>query len=130
MAYTVTENGAAFDRGVAAGEISQRLKGLEAHDEKLNGSLDKIADKLGGLTLAVQRLDDRMKANQETVATTAEAVEKEREATASAVEKVRTTTRDAVDRRWSPLARIGAVVGILAGLAVILGLILAYATKP
>jgi predicted nuclease with TOPRIM domain len=110
-------NPAEFDRGVAAGEVSQRLKSLEGHNDKLNGSLDKIADKLGGLTLAVQRLDDRMKANQETVATTAEAVEKERDATATAVEKVRTTTRDAAELRWSPLARITAAVGALAASA-------------
>lgn len=131
MAYTVVENGSAFDRGVAAGEIGQRLKEHDAHLAKINGSMADVARRLetqgvtlGEMKMQVQRMADAMTADRATVATTADAVEKERASTATAVEKERTTLRDSTERRWSPLSRIGITVGILGGLAALVTTIL------
>jgi hypothetical protein len=106
MGYTVTENGRDFDRGVAAGEISQRLKEHDQHFAKINGSMERVANELVKQTLAIQRMSDAMTANEATVLKTAAALKDAEEA-----------RRDRTETRWSPLTRLGIVVGILVGLA-------------
>jgi hypothetical protein len=125
MGYTVTENGSAFDRGVAAGEIAQRLKEHDKHFAQINGSMERVADELSGIKLQMQRMADAMSADRATVLTTAAAVEKERESTAQAVEKERTTLRDQAETRWSPLMRWGVFAGILAAIASVVAIVLA-----
>jgi methyl-accepting chemotaxis protein len=106
MGYTVTENGSQYDRGVAAGEISQRLKEHDQHFSKINGSMERVANELQKQTLAIQRMSDAMTANEATVLKTAAALKDAEEA-----------RRDRTETRWSPLTRLGIVVGILVGLA-------------
>jgi hypothetical protein len=114
----VTDDGA-FDRGVVAGEIAQRLRDHDRHLNKINGSMDRVADELAGIRLQMQRMADAMAADRATVVTTASAVEKERESTAQAVEKQRITRRDQAEKRWSPFARFAVALGAVAAAAAI-----------
>jgi methyl-accepting chemotaxis protein len=114
MGYTVTENGSSFDRGVAAGEISQRLKEHDQHFAKINGSMERVADELQKQTLAIQRMSDAMTANEATVLKTAAALKEAEEA-----------RRDRSETRWSPLTRLGVVIGILAAVASVVAIVLA-----
>jgi hypothetical protein len=109
-----------YDRGVQ----DQRLKGHDDHFARINGSIgDMVVEmrgvkmELGGVRMDLQRLADAVAANQETVATTALAVEAERKSTADAVENQRTASRDSSEKRWSPLSRIVAIISIASGLA-------------
>jgi septal ring factor EnvC (AmiA/AmiB activator) len=111
-----------YERGIQ----DQRLQDHDDHFERLNGSLSDVAHELSalrteisGLRLDHQRLTDAVASNQQTVATTALAVENERKSTAEAVEQQRTTLRDSSEKRWSPLGRMVAIatlVGAIAGL--------------
>jgi uncharacterized protein YdcH (DUF465 family) len=114
MGYTVAENGSQFDRGVAAGEISQRLKEHDQHFAKINGSMERVADELAKQTLAIQRMSDAMTANEATVLKTAAALKDADEA-----------RRDQSETRWSPLARLGAVAVIIGAIASVVAIVLA-----
>jgi hypothetical protein len=96
----------AYERGVSAGEIAQRLRDHDQHFAKINGSMDSVAKELRGLTLAVQRLGDAADADRLTVKTTAEALEKQ--------ERQR---REQSDSRWSPMAKTIAVIVAIATVA-------------
>jgi hypothetical protein len=120
----VSDDGGAFDRGVVAGEIAQRLRDHDQHLNKINGSMDRVADELAGIRLQMQRMADAMAADRATVTVTAQAVEKERESTALAVEKQRLTRRDQAERRWSPFARFAVAVGAVAAVAAIAAFLL------
>jgi hypothetical protein len=99
----------AYDRGVAAGEIAQRLAGHDEHLAKINGSMDRVADRLDTLVLAVQRLGDAMAADRATVVTTASALKDADEA------------RRATDvRHWTPFQRGIAVLGAAAAIATVI----------
>jgi hypothetical protein len=119
------EDSGAFDRGVAAGEIAQRLKEHDTHFARLNGHLGDVATRLSGIEMQMQRMADAMESDRATVVTTASAVEKERESTAQAVEKARMTQRDQSERRWSPLQRWGTVFGIVVAIASVVAIVLA-----
>jgi hypothetical protein len=117
----------AFDRGVSAGKIEQRLKDHDKHLSAINGSvahvadrLDGIDEKIGSIFLTLQRIADGTTADKRTVITTAEAVEKERISKAEAVEETRRTR----DQRWSPLTRWAAAVAILGSIAGIVALVI------
>jgi hypothetical protein len=97
-----------YDRGVAAGEIAQRLAGHDEHLAKINGSVDRVADRLDALVLAVQRLADATAADRATVVTTAAALKDADEA------------RRATDvRHWTPFQRGIAVIGAVGVIATI-----------
>lgn len=104
----------AYDRGAAAGEIAARLAGHDKHFATINGSLAEIAKEMHALTLAVQRLGDQAVSRDATVVTTAAALKDAEEA-----------RRSKDDQSWSPVARLFAVLGALAALAAVAGLILA-----
>ena len=119
MGYTVTENGSQYDRGVAAGEISQRLKEHDQHFSKINGSIERqvetntrlrteLTESIATLTLAIQRMSDAMTANEATVLKTAAALKDAEEA-----------RRDRSETSLSPLTRLSLVIGIIAALATI-----------
>jgi DNA anti-recombination protein RmuC len=128
MGYTVTENGSAFDRGVAAGEIAQRLKEHDRHFAQINGSMERVADRLGEMAMQMQRMADAMSSDRATVLTTAEALEKERASAAEVLKKERDTQRDTTERRWSPLTRFGIAAGALAALATVIAFAILIAT--
>jgi ABC-type transporter Mla subunit MlaD len=106
-----------YDRGVAAGEILQRLAGHDQHFARINGSVDRSADRLDtvvtridGLMLAVQRLGDTIAANEATVVTTAQALKEAKEASDKASE-----------RHWTPFQRWVVAIGALAALIAAVG---------
>lgn len=104
---TAPETGTeAYDRGVVAGGIEQRLAGHDKHFQLINGNLEKIATKLGELSLAVQRLGDQAVARDATVVTTAAALKDAEEA-----------RRDKTEQSWSPVAKALAVLAVVATLA-------------
>ena len=103
----------AYDRGVTAGEISARLSGHDEHLAAINGSLERVADELHGLKLAVQRLADQAVARDATVVTTAKALKDAEDA-----------RRNTAEQRWSPVAKVFAALGALAAIAAVVGVIL------
>jgi hypothetical protein len=96
----------AYERGVSAGEIAQRLKDHDRHFERLNGSLGDVAKELHGLTLAVQQLGLQAIARDATVVTTAAALKDAEQA-----------RRDNSERHWSPMMRLAVVIGAMATVA-------------
>ena len=104
----------AYERGVSAGEIAQRLHGHDEHFKALNGSLGDVAAELRTLTLAVQRLGDAAESDRATVITTATALEKAAEA-----------RRDTSESRGSQSAKVIAIIGALAAVATVITLVLA-----
>jgi hypothetical protein len=104
-----------FARAYEAGRIDERLR---EHDRRLlviNGSIVSNTRELAALTLEIQRLGDSMRANLKTVESTATAVEKERKSKAEAL----VSERDASEQRWSPMAKVIAVVLALAAVATV-----------
>jgi hypothetical protein len=108
-----------YDRGVAAGSVLSRLDSHDKQLARINGSMDRVADKLAKLEsldqamlLAVQRLGDAAQADRATVVTTAEALE-----------KAEAARRDKTESRWSPMARLLAVVTVV---AIIAGVVIAW----
>jgi hypothetical protein len=108
----------AYERGVSAGEITQRLNDHDRHFAKLNGSMDGVATELHGLTLAVQRPGDAADADRATVITTATALEKADQA-----------RRDTSERHWSPLTRFGIAAAALAAVVTIVTLLLTHLNR-
>jgi hypothetical protein len=107
----VADEGEAFDRGHAAGAIAERLASHDRHFSAINGSLDRLANEMHTLTLAVQRLGDQAVSRDATVVTTAAALKDAEEA-----------RRQSSEHSWSPWARAFAAV---AALATAVGLVLA-----
>jgi hypothetical protein len=116
-----------YDRGHAAGEVAgtvaEQLRRHDDHFRRINGSVDHVAHEIQGLRgeladerqrtrMDIQQIVDLMKANTETVKTTAAAL--------AAAEESR---RRAGERNWSPVARALTLVGALVG---IIGVWLAY----
>jgi hypothetical protein len=95
----------AYERGEAAGQIGARLAGHDQHFAAINGSLAKLAGEMHELTLAVQRLGDQAVSRDATVITTA-----------AALKDAEAARRDKSESSWSPLARAGTAVGIIAAL--------------
>lgn len=113
----------AFARGKVAGEVDQRLQGHDVHFDKINGSLEKVAANMAALnmqvqgnlaqvqgnlaqvSMQVQRLTDKLNANEVTTV-----------ATALALKNADEVRREEADRGWSPLARWSTAVGILVAL--------------
>jgi hypothetical protein len=102
-----------YDAGVLAGRIEQRLTEHDRHFATINGSMGRLADEMHGLTLAVQRLADSAAADRATVITTAAALKDAEEA-----------RRSITESRWSPMARLIAVIVCLAAVASVIVLIL------
>jgi hypothetical protein len=103
-----------YERGIAAGEIAQRLCDHDKHFADINGTIKDLVGEVHQVKLAVQRLGDAADADRATVKTTAEALEKQ--------DKAR---RDQSESRWSPTAKVIAVIAALASVATVVTLILA-----
>ena len=104
----------AYERGIAAGEIAQRLHDHDVHFGEINGSIKDLIGEVHGMRLAVQRLGDAAESDRATVITTATALEKAAQA-----------RRDTSESRWSPTAKVIAVIGALAAVATVITLVLA-----
>lgn len=98
--------GSDYALGVAAGRIAERLDGHDVHFADINGSIKDLTAETHGMRLDLQGLRDAADADRATVLVTAEALEKQERA-----------RRDQSESRWSPAARVIAVVGVIATLA-------------
>jgi Mg2+ and Co2+ transporter CorA len=107
MGYTVMENGSDFDRGV----VAERLREHDRRLEKINGSVDRMADKSEDMATEMQRLRGELTAVRKSVEDAADAV------------------RTATERRWAPLTRAGIIAAILAAAATIAGIAIALAHR-
>jgi hypothetical protein len=114
-----------YDQGVTAGRIDARLADHDKHLAKINGSMDRVADRLTDLVqgnrdllLLVQRLGDAADADRATAISLA-----------TALEKADTARRDKSTTTWTPLSRLIAVV---VAVAVVAGVVIAFAAlhKP
>lgn len=94
---------AAYERGTIAGEINARLAAHDRHFAQINGSVEKVAVELHGLTLAVQRLGDQAVARDATVVSTAAALKEAEDA-----------RRDRTEQSWSPWTKAFAVLAAVA----------------
>jgi hypothetical protein len=112
----------AYERGHLAGEIAARLAGHDHHFAQINGSIEKTAQSLVGmsqeivvLSRAIQRLTDQSVADAVTRVTTAAALKEAEEG-----------RRNKIDQRWSPLARtITVILAITSVVSVVTALYLA-----
>lgn len=95
-----------YDQGHIAGMIDARLADHDQHLGKINGAMDRVADQLADLVLAVQRLGDAAQADRATVLVTATALEKAAQA-----------RRESAEMRWSPRAKFLAAVMAVAAAA-------------
>jgi len=117
----------AYARGMAAGTVEERLREYGRHFDRINGSIDHNTEVLNELVLAVQQLRDRQIASDETRITTAAALRDNTVSTASALKDAEQARRERSTQAWTPLARLLAVLGGLAAVAAVVGLIVAIA---
>jgi hypothetical protein len=103
----------AYERGIAAGEIAQRLRDHDKHFGDINGHIRDLIGEVQGMRLDVQRLGDAARSDRATVITTATALEKAAQA-----------RRDTSESHWSPWARFGVIAGSLAALATVIAFVL------
>jgi len=95
-----------YERGVAAGQVLSRLDSHDQHLNKINGSMERVADELKLLNLNVQHMADAAEADRAKAVVVAEALEKE------------AAKRDKLNaRRWTPVDRIIGIVFALVALA-------------
>lgn len=94
------------------GRVDARLDQMDRHFETINGSIEKTANELHGVLLALQRISDQQVANAATVVTTAAALKDAEEA-----------RRARTEQSWSPWQKLFAVV---AAVGVPVGLVLAW----
>jgi hypothetical protein len=104
-----------YDRGHLAGGIEERLSSHDRHFVAINGSLERIADEMHAMAMAIQRLADQSIADAATRVTTAAALKDADEA-----------RRITQDQNWSPVSRAIALVGAAVAVAsLVLGAYLA-----
>jgi hypothetical protein len=99
---------AAYDRGLTDGRIDARLANHDRHFDAINGSLARVADEMHDMKLAVQRLADQAVSDATT-----------RIATAEALEKAEVARRSRNEQRWSPVAKLLAVLGVIVAVAAV-----------
>jgi hypothetical protein len=87
------------------GRVDAILEDHSTHLRKINGSIDRFADEVAKLVLAVQRLGDAADADRSTVKTTAQALKEAKEASDKVSEK-----------HWTPFQRGLAAIAGLTGL--------------
>ena len=106
------ESESEYDRGHRQGEISAELREHALHLEKINGSMDRVADRLGEVSTqlsvllqAIARIDQAMTADKETVRQTAAALRDQADVAGRRNET-----------RWTPFNRTLATVTAIGGL--------------
>ena len=126
MTTTTTGDADDYQRGRAAGRIDEQLRQHAEHFKEINGSIGILADRMATLATQMQRIADAAEADRVTAISTAAALA----AADVARRHSATAPREAADRRWSPLTRVGLVIGALAGLAAVLALMLQITHAP
>jgi hypothetical protein len=99
-----------YERGKVQGATDAKLSEHAAHLSKINGSMDRVADRLEGIASSLQRLVDSVAADRVTVVKTAEAL-KDAEA----------ARRDKTETSWWPKARI---IEVVVAIALVVGAII------
>ena len=115
----------AYNRGVAAGNIEQRLMQMDKHFTAINGSQEDTAQELKLIRLQLQRLADAFEASGRTEIAKASALKTEREDKANEL-------KDALARSvqtWSPLNKIGAIIALCVGIITIISFIIVVSSK-
>jgi hypothetical protein len=102
-----------FAAGHAAGEIAARLAEHDRHFERINGSMEHVAEELHNVVLGIQRLGDAADADRQTARITAAALKEQEQA-----------RRDKSETRWTPMSRL---ITVIVAVAVIAGAVIAYA---
>jgi len=117
-----------YELGVKAGQIDQELASHGRRLDRINGSMEKVADRLGSIdhraaamSMTLQRLEDQMVAAKATVEATAKALREADEARRLADE----TKRVSAEQRWTPVQRAVAVLTVVLVAAGVLVSILA-----
>ena len=104
--WSAVSQGEEFDRGVAAGQIDQRLAEHDKHFSRINGSIADVASELHQVSLSIQRLGDQALSRDEAARLVSQALKDSTEQAAQIANK-----------RWAPWARtlalITGVVGLL-----------------
>jgi hypothetical protein len=109
----------AFDRGRTAGEIAETLRRHDQHLGAINGSTEKTALALESLAQAQHKMAMQL----QRLADQAESDAKTRVATASALKDAEEARRNVAETKWTPVARMVALVSVTATVA---GLIIAF----
>jgi hypothetical protein len=107
-----------YGQGLEDGKILQRLDGHDKHFDRINGSMEKIAARLGGVELLLQQIMDKADSR----AASGKADLAARDATvisvADALKKTDEARRASIDQRWTPIQRVMAVIALLVTIAV------------
>jgi hypothetical protein len=102
-----------FELGKVQGVTDATLSQHAAHLTKINGSMDRVADRLDGIATGLQRLVDSVAADRVTVI-----------ATAAALKDAEQARRDKVDTSWSPKAKfISVILAIAVVVATVVGVL-------
>lgn len=126
-----------FEKGVEAGLIEARLAGHDRRLSEINGNIKKFAEEIHTLTLAMskevrevrmalQHLTDEQASAANTVVTTAAALRNTVAVTAQALKDAKEAEDSAAARRWSPIARVLAVLGGIAAIGTIISLVILF----
>jgi hypothetical protein len=104
----------AHERGRRDGATAAQLREHAEHLDKINGQIGQFASQMADMVLALQGLTHTIEANARTVIVTA-----------AALEQQRVQRQQAAESKWSPLVRISLAIGVVAGLAAIIGAVIA-----
>jgi len=106
----------AYDRGVKAGKIDQQLASHGQRLDTINGSIERVADRLasldvraGSIEMMIQRLEDQMISAATMVTNTAKALRDADDMRRKSDE----AARSASDRRWTPMQRVITIISVL-----------------
>lgn len=112
----------AYDRGTVAGKIDARLAGHDKHFARINGSLERIANEMHELRLAMQALAAQTNARDQRLEDQAISRDATVLTTAAALKDAETARRDKSESNWTPLARVAVAVSAIAA---VIGIVLA-----
>lgn len=112
----MTDEEAAFERGRVIGQLTARLDGHDKHFEVINGSLEEIARALTAATVAIQ-----------TISVQLETKDKMMLAVSTALKESEVARVAEAENRWRRVAKVFAVVTMIATLLSIISTILAIA---
>ena len=105
-----------YEEGVADGRVIQELREHAEHLRTINGSTERVAERLASIELLLQQIVDKADFR----AASAAAEQSSRDATvisvATALEKKEEARRDNSTRWWEPWKRLLAMIGGLAAL--------------
>jgi|SRR6187431_90940 len=110
-----------YEEGVADGRVIQELRQHAEHLRTINGSTERVAQRLASIEVLLQQIVD--KADFRAASSAADLAS--RDATvvsvATALEKKEEARRDSIDQRWTPWQR---TIAMAAGTATVIGAVI------